>query len=86
VVALLAFVAPVAAFFVLEPTVSTSYTMWSVVAALEHGTSPRARLPTHRVHREALLLRGENRTFSVLGFERWVESRTVLIFVRNGTQ
>jgi uncharacterized protein (TIGR03663 family) len=57
-----------------------------VVAEPAHESVLRERLPGHRVHEEALLLRGENRTLSVLGFERAYEGRTVLVFVRNASQ
>jgi uncharacterized protein (TIGR03663 family) len=54
-----------------------------VVAPPRHESVLRERLPAHRVHEEALLLRAENRTLSVLGFERRYEGQTVLILVRN---
>jgi predicted membrane-bound mannosyltransferase len=54
-----------------------------VVAAPKHRSVLEERLPDHRVHEEALLLRAENRTLSVLGFERQFEGRTVLILVRS---
>ena len=54
-----------------------------VVAAPKHRSVLEERLPDHRVHEEALLLRAENRTLSVLGFERRFEGRTVLILVRS---
>ncbi|WP_246984352.1 flippase activity-associated protein Agl23 [Halorientalis marina] len=56
-----------------------------VVAGPNHERVLRDRLPDHRVHEESLLLRAENRTLSVLGFEREFEGRTVLVFVRNRT-
>jgi len=56
-----------------------------VVAAPKHEAVLRERLPDYRVHEESMLLRAENRTLSVLGFERRFEGRTVLLFVRNRT-
>jgi predicted membrane-bound mannosyltransferase len=56
-----------------------------VVAAPRHDALLRDRLPDYRVHEESMLLRAENRTLSVLGFEREFEGRTVLILVRNRT-
>ena len=57
-----------------------------VITTPEHRDTLSDRLTNYQVHEQALLLRGENRTLSVLGFEKRYQGRTVLLFVRSGSR